>query len=70
MITESENTPIISGRTVLTTLSAESSTHSGVSFGSKSRGLSSEGLTNATTASDSASYCPDQLSAALRGGEA
>ena len=65
-----ENTPLVLGRAVSTTLRAGSSVHSGVSFDPKDPGPFGKGLADAPATSDSFSHGPDQQFAALRTGEA
>ena len=58
--TKRENTPLVSGIAASTTLSAENSVQSWVSFDPKSRGPFYEGLGDALAASLSTSCSPDQ----------
>ena len=68
--TKRQNTPLVSGRAVLTTSCAGSSVHSGVYFDPKGQGTFGEGLADAPATSESFLCGPDQQFAALCAGEA
>ena len=70
MILKVENTQLVLGRAVSTTLRPGSSVHSGVSVDPKSREPFGQGRADAPAASESFSHGPDQQLAALRAGEA